>query len=56
MFDSFEGAIHALAPVCEHRGVRLWDVGYRRTAPSSVAPTASGRSGRAGYATASDEG
>ncbi len=22
-FDSFECAIHALAPVCEHRGVRV---------------------------------
>jgi hypothetical protein len=34
VFDSFECAIHALAPVCEHCGCRV--VGHGVEAPDSV--------------------
>jgi hypothetical protein len=39
-FDSFECAIHALAPTCEHCGVRIAGHGWRRMAGCSAATTA----------------
>ena len=40
VFDSFECAIHRLAPVCEHCGCKIVDMGSKPTASSIVARTA----------------
>jgi uncharacterized Zn finger protein len=39
-FDSFECAIHALAPTCEHCGTRMSDTALKRMAPIIAATTA----------------
>ena len=39
-FDSFECAIHALAPTCEHCGVRIAGHGLEKDGPCSAAITA----------------
>ena len=42
-FDSFECAIHALAPTCAHCGVRIIGTGWRRATGCSAAITAPSR-------------
>lgn len=40
-FDSFECAIHALAPTCKHCGTRVsWATAWKRAAPTIAATTA----------------
>ena len=42
-FDSFECAIHRLAPVCDHCGCKIVGHGIRRTTRSTVVRIAPGR-------------
>jgi hypothetical protein len=51
-FDSFECAMHALAPVCDHCGVRVAGHGSSRTAGYSAALIAPRRRGRTSCAIA----
>ena len=45
VFDSFECAIHKMAPICEHCGCRIIGHGVEAEGISFAAPTARGWSG-----------
>jgi hypothetical protein len=47
-FDSFECAVHALAPTCPHCDAASWVTGWSPTARSTAAPTALARAARPG--------